>query len=510
VDIANGGEEYTFSRIYEETCKCASALYKKGIRRGDVVGILCPNSCQQKILVLALALCGATIVPINYYYTEDRYLPDIFIYILKQTKLFRFTCSDQMKKKTLLMNFWRSVQMKVQSSGVAYINYQYPQFFVDDPMHYSLVGVPDVEIDIHNDDLFLLSSSGTTGPPKLTQLTNYGVVAILQRAYYTDLCHITVYPPPDNVVYSLTQTFHGGSIAFVFTHLIQGCAHVIPSEYNRDQLLQAIKKYNVSHLNIYASVLLDLVKSADVQKGDFGGIVEIATGAATTLEEVKLLVKSKLGVQRLIESYGLTEALPVTSFDSTLSKLGSVGFLLPNVNLKVVEIETRKTLNANEKGEILVKGPQVNMAKGYYKNPEATKKMFDGDGWLKTGDIGYFDENGNIYITDRLKDVIKIAGVQFHLLKLKPFSSNILKLPIVGVVGVSDDVGCNGEVPKAFVVKNDPSLTADEVNRFVQDKLAAFKQLRGGVTFMDELPKSGSGKVLKRILRLEIMENQLK
>uniref|UniRef100_H2YDA8 AMP-dependent synthetase/ligase domain-containing protein n=1 Tax=Ciona savignyi TaxID=51511 RepID=H2YDA8_CIOSA len=170
----------------------------------------------------------------------------------------------------------------------------------------------------------------------------------------------------------------------------------------------------VTHLKIYASVLLDLVKSADVQRQDFSGVVEIATGAATTSKEVKLLVKTKLGVQRLIEIYGLTEVFPVTTFDATLSKLGSVGFLLPNVILKVEDIETQKKLGANKTGEIIVKGPQL--AKGYYKNPEATKKLFDDEGWLKTGDIGYFDEDGNIYITDRLKDVIKTGGIQVKIL----------------------------------------------------------------------------------------------
>ncbi|XP_078492678.1 luciferin 4-monooxygenase-like isoform X2 [Ciona intestinalis] len=347
----------------------------------------------------------------------------------------------------------------------------------------------DGEIDIYNDDLFLFCSSGTTGPPKLIQITNYNLVAT------TLLMKMTIKRSRTNIGIGASPMFHIASIVTTFPPLTQGCCQVFFSEYKVVDLLQAIHSYKVTHLFLLAAHFLELVKSDLVQNYDVSSLVEIATGASPTSHEVKLLAKNKYGLEAITEVYGLTEAVPVCVTDPILSKSGSVGFLLPNTTMKVVDIDTRKKLGPCENGELLFKGPQV--AKGYYKNPEATKNMFDEEGWLKSGDMGYFDKDGNLYITDRIKDVIKVHGVQVSSVEIESVLTKHPKIAAVGVIGVPDDVGNAGELPKAYIEKKEANLTTEEIHQFLKD----YKQLRGGVMFMDSLPRGGSGKIQKRILR---------
>nr|XP_018670085.2 4-coumarate--CoA ligase 1-like isoform X1 [Ciona intestinalis]XP_026692913.1 4-coumarate--CoA ligase 1-like isoform X2 [Ciona intestinalis] len=481
IDVSQGGEKYSFSRIRVEALKCANALHKEGIRRGDVIGLFLPNSCQQKVLVLSLALCGATIVPINILYTKDEVERQMQII---EPKLI-FTTSDQLNKLKSC-----STNAKIHIFGPNESENIYLKFLKDG----SDKGVYlDGEIDIYNDDLFLFCSSGTTGPPKLIQITNYSLVAT------TVLMKMTIKRSSTNIGISASAMFHIASIITTFPPLTQGCCQVYLSEHKVTDLLQAILNYKVTHLFLLASHFLELVKSDLVQNYDVSSLVEIATGASPTSDEVKLLAKSKYGLKAITEIYGLTEAVPVCVTDPILSKSGSVGFLLPNTKMKVVDIDTRKKLGPRENGELLFKGPQV--VKGYYKNPEATKNMFDGEGWLKSGDMGYFDDDGNLYITDRIKDVIKVHGVQVSSVEIESVLTEHPKIAAVGVIGVPDDVGNAGELPKAYIEKKEANLTTEEIHQFLEDKLADYKQLRGGVMFMDSLPRGGSGKIQKRVLR---------
>ncbi|XP_078487314.1 luciferin 4-monooxygenase-like [Ciona intestinalis] len=351
----------------------------------------------------------------------------------------------------------------------------------------------DREIDVENDILFMFCTSGTLGPSKLVQLTNQNAVAVLQ------LFRVACKRSKGSISCSAIPIFHIPSVGCTFGHLVQGCANVIPSNYNVMKLLKIVQEYKVTHVTMYASTFLEIAKCEVVKNYDVSSLKVVEVGASVTSQETKLKTKQKLNLTEVIELYGLTEAFPATVSDPILSKSGSVGFLLPNTKLKVEDIETRVRCVAGKFGEIMLNGPQV--VKGYYKHPEAT--IFDKEGWLKTGDIGYFDADGNVYVTDRIKDVFKTPE------GLQVFPSEIISLLLIhpkivdaGVIGVPSNVGSPGEVPKAFIVKaKDTTLTLDDVIQFVKDKVAAYKQLRGGVRFVDRLPRSSSGKILKRILK---------
>lgn len=178
------------------------------------------------------------------------------------------------------------------------------------------------------------------------------------------------------------------------------------------------------------------------------------------------------------------------------TKFGSVGLLMPNLHCKVINPETGEILGPNQNGEICVKGPLVMM--GYTKDPEATAKTIDSDGWLYTGDIGHYDDDEYFFIVDRIKELIKYKGFQVPPAELEALLISHPNVDDVAVIGVPDLEA--GELPKAFIVRRG-DVTSGEIMEFVAKRVIPQKKLRGGVEFIDEIPKSPSGKILRRLLR---------
>lgn len=203
-----------------------------------------------------------------------------------------------------------------------------------------------------------------------------------------------------------------------------------------------------------------------------------------------------------LQGYGLTETSPLALLNFRGSKqVASIGCPPPLTDAKVVSISdlTMKGLPANEQGELLIRGPQ-NML-GYLNNKEATDDMLV-DGWLRTGDLAYYNEDGFFYITDRLKELIKVKGFQVAPAELEEILRDHPSVSDAAVVGVNDAV--QGEVPRAFIVKKkDTNVTEKELQDFVAGKVAVYKQIKGGVQFLDAIPKNTTGKILRRELKLK-------
>ncbi|XP_076822751.1 putative 4-coumarate--CoA ligase 3 [Clavelina lepadiformis] len=173
------------------------------------------------------------------------------------------------------------------------------------------------------------------------------------------------------------------------------------------------------------------------------------------------------------------------------------GLVAPLNSMKVCDLQTGKELGPNEVGELLVKGPEIML--GYYNNPVATANTLEKDGFLHTGDIGYYDEFNQFYVKDRAKELIKYKGFQVPPAEIEHVLMDHPEIADAAVIGIPDEEA--GEVPMAFVVKRIESLSASQVQSFVKDKLSSFKHLRGGVEFVSSIPKSASGKILRRLLR---------
>ena len=229
----------------------------------------------------------------------------------------------------------------------------------------------------------------------------------------------------------------------------------------------------------------------------FSGAASIGTGDMDKFFKIAPQIQ-------FIQAYGLTESSPVTHcMPRTSKKYGSVGHPIHDTEAKIVDIEDKqfRGIGPNKTGELLVRGPQVMI--GYHNNETATKETLTTDGWLRTGDIGYHDEEGDFYITDRLKELIKVKGFQVAPAELEALLRMHPDISDAAVIGVPNPA--TGELPRAFVVtKKESKLSEKEVQDYVAQKVSEFKRLAGGVEFIDAVPRNATGKILRKELKKHI------
>jgi len=264
-------------------------------------------------------------------------------------------------------------------------------------------------------------------------------------------------------------------------------------------MLSGIAKYKVTHLNVVPPIVLAFAKSPLVDKYDISSLKLVTSGAAPLgkgLQE-EVFKRTKVAVR---QGYGMTETSvailmhPYTP--GAIRKCGSSGMLVSNVEAKIISVENGRELGENEEGELLVRCP--NMMDGYLNRP--TENIIDRDGFLHTGDIVYVDEDGDFFVVDRVKELIKYKGYQVPPAELEALIITHPKVLDVAVIGKPDEYA--GELPTAFVVlKPNQVISATELVDWTNVKMSYYKHLRGGVFFVDQIPKSPSGKILRRVLR---------
>ncbi|KAG0266307.1 hypothetical protein BG011_002715 [Mortierella polycephala] len=333
-------------------------------------------------------------------------------------------------------------------------------------------------------------SSGTTGRSKGVELShlNFSVNA-LQVSAVDGPIH-----PHENVTLSVLPMYH-----------LYGIQNIVLQKFTPEDFLQTIQEHNIKSLNLVPPQVLLLVKSPLVEKYDISSVRQITAGAAPCSKELIEALVTKFPSLAFRQAYGMSELSPAThigSFDKMVH--GAVGYVLPNQEVRVVDPETGKDVAQGERGEIWVRGP--NVMKGYRNNEHATREMIDSEGWLHTGDIALVDANENFYVVDRLKELIKYKGFQVAPAELEAILLTHPEILDAAVIGVENKEQAT-EVPLAFVVKNTQSvggrkLSEADVVEFVASNVAGHKRLRGGVQFIDAIPKSAAGKILRRNLRV--------
>nr|XP_039254019.1 4-coumarate--CoA ligase-like isoform X2 [Styela clava] len=275
-----------------------------------------------------------------------------------------------------------------------------------------------------------------------------------------------------------------------------GAKIIFDQTFDAVRMLKAVETYKVDHSFISPSAMLILAQTHSSHNYDISSLKTAVFGGASVAPSVLCSVKEKYGI-KVYASYGLTECTPVAINYDLDNFIESNGCLSPNTVIKIVDLQSGEEKQCKQSGEILVKGPH--MMKGYLNNPEATRNAITDDGFLRTGDIGYCDENGMLYVVGRIKEVIKYKGLQVPPVEIESVLLTHEKIADAGVIGLPDKE-C-GEIPKAFIVKNDESLTEDEVVKFVASKLTYYKHLRGGVEFIVAIPKSTFGKIQRNELK---------
>jgi len=473
------GRSLTYAEFEDAVRRVAGNLARKGFKKGDVFAIFSTNCIEYAIAFHAVVMVGGIVTLLNPLYTVEEaafQLRDAGAKFLVTVPL----CIDKAAAAAKAANI-EELFVFGESEGAT-------------PFASLLEGdgeVPRVEIDPKNDLVALPYSSGTTGLPKGVMLTHYNIVANMCQMDGLDYFH------QNDTLLCVLPLFHiYGLVVVLNMGLHQGSSIVIMPRFDLEQFLEAIRKYRITLSHVVPPIVLKLAKDPLVDNYDLSSLRMIFSGAAPLGAELsrECMNRIKCGIR---QGYGLTETSPVTHSspaDPDRMKLGAVGTAAPNTEVKLVDPATGTALGPNEEGEICVRGPQI--MKGYLNNPEATARTVDADNWLHTGDIGYADEDGHFFVVDRVKELIKYKGFQVAPAELEAILLTHPAIADAAVIPQRDDEA--GEVPKAFVVTKQDT-TGEEIMGFVAARVAPHKKIRE-VEFIAQIPKSLSGKILRRVL----------
>jgi acyl-CoA synthetase (AMP-forming)/AMP-acid ligase II len=352
--------------------------------------------------------------------------------------------------------------------------------------------VPEAQIVPGEDLLVLPYSSGTTGLPKGVMLTHTNLVANIAQTQVLETIEEA------EVLIGILPFYHiYGMTVIMSMALRNGATIVTMPRFDLEHFLQLLQDYRVTTAYLVPPIILALAKHPLVDNYDLSHLKYITSGAAPLPEAVGVECRDRLGCT-VKQGYGLTETSPVTHISprSGNTPLTAVGYCVANTQLRIADVDTGAPLSTGESGEIWIKGPQV--MKGYHQNPEATAAMIDGDGWLHTGDVGYVDGEGYLYVIDRVKELIKFKGLQIAPAELEAVLLEHPDLADAAVIPIPDEEA--GEVPKAFVVlKKGRELSAESIIEFAAERVAPYKRIRQ-LEFVAQIPKVPSGKILRREL----------
>ncbi|HEX9775190.1 MAG TPA: 4-coumarate--CoA ligase family protein [Actinomycetota bacterium] len=471
------GRSYTYSALAGGIASVAGGLSARGFGKGDVLAIISPNLPEYAVVFHAVSMVGGTVTTVN-----PTYGPEEIAFQLRDAGA---------KVAVTIGMFLENVQKAAAEVGLEEI------FVLGEAQggtpFTELLGQPftqTVEFDPSQDIAVLPYSSGTTGLPKGVMLTHRNLVSNLEQ--FIPLSDLVI---GEEVLIAVLPFFHIFGMQVVMNGgLRTGGTVVTLPRFDLEQFLSAIQEHKVTRAYLVPPIILALAKHPLVDDYDLSSLKQIVSGAAPLGADLAAEASARIDCE-IVQGYGLTETSPVTNFTPPGEfKPGTVGLLVPNTEMRIVDPETG---GDGEEGEIWYRGPQI-MA-GYLNNPEATAITIDADGWLHTGDIGTVDAGGHLRITDRLKELIKYKGFQVPPAELEALLITHPAVVDVAVIGIPDEEA--GELPKAFVVlKPGAEATGDELMAFTAEHLAHYKHVRS-VEFVEEIPKSASGKILRRLLR---------
>ncbi|CAH1972285.1 unnamed protein product [Acanthoscelides obtectus] len=345
----------------------------------------------------------------------------------------------------------------------------------------------------------ILYSSGTTGLPKGVMVTHHNFTTFTEVTF-TQYKDLMINQDPSDAMLVVMPLFQGLGFVLLYMNLVRGKSVILLDKFKPKTFLEALVKYRVTRLIVPPPLVLFLVKHPMVKEYDLSSIKEFRCGSAPLSADIQRELKEKFNAEHVSQAFGMTETIlsVLATPPGDVVKIGSSGKVVPGMMAKVVD-EQGRSLGKHQMGELCIKGPMV--MKGYVDNPEATRNTIDKDGWLHSGDIIYYDDDGYFYIVDRLKELIKYNGFQVAPAELEALLVNHPSIDDVAVVGGLSHKA-SGEVPLAFIVrKPGTSVTENEIERFVADHVSPSKRLRGGVIFVERIPRNSGGKILRKILK---------
>ncbi|MDH3470230.1 MAG: 4-coumarate--CoA ligase family protein [Acidimicrobiia bacterium] len=472
------GRTLTFSGLADSVKRFASGLAARGFGQGDVMAIYSPNVPEYAVVFHAVASLGGINTTINPLYTPA----ELAHQLTDSGAKCLFTIPQFLESATEAASLAGVADIIVLGDGDGATPYGDILSAAANP--------PDVSIE--PDDLAALPySSGTTGLSKGVMLTHRNLVANIQQ------CLPVLNVGPEDTVIAVLPFFHIYGMQVIMNMAVsQGATVVSMPRFDLEGFLGLVQDHKVTVAYLVPPVVLGLAKHPAVDGFDLSSLRLIMSGAAPLSAELQEACAARLECT-VMQGYGLTETSPVTHVNPPeANRPGTVGIALPLTECRIVDAVTEEDAAMGEKGELWMRGPQV-MA-GYLNNEVATKTSIDPDGWFHSGDLATIDADGYYTIVDRLKELIKFKGFQVAPAELEGLLLTHPAVADAAVIPSPDDEA--GEVPKGFVVlKQDTSASADEIMDWVAGEVAPHKKIRL-LEIVDEIPKSASGKILRRIL----------
>ncbi|MFF4589083.1 4-coumarate--CoA ligase family protein [Streptomyces sp. NPDC001388] len=481
------GTTLTYEQVDRFHRRVAAALAEAGVRKGDVLALHSPNTVAFPLAFYAATRAGASVTTVHPLATAEEFAKQL--------------ADAQARWIVTVSPFLRTALRAAELAGGV------QEIFVCDsaPGHRSLIDMlasaapePQVDIDPAQDVAALPYSSGTTGVPKGVMLTH--------RQIATNLAQLdpAITAGPGDRILAVLPFFHiYGLTALMNAPLRQGATVVVLPRFDLETFLAAIQTHRITGLYVAPPIVLALAKHPAVAQYDLSSLKYVISAAAPLDADLAAACADRLNLPPVGQAYGMTELSPgthVVPLDAMRdAPAGTVGKLVAGTEMRIVSLtDPGKDLGVGEEGEILIRGPQV--MKGYLGRPDATAAMIDGDGWLHTGDVGRVDEDGWLFVVDRVKELIKYKGFQVAPAELEALLLTHPAVADAAVIGVYDDDG--NEVPHAFVVRQPsaPGLSEGEIAMYVAERVAPYKRVRR-VTFVDAVPRAASGKILRRRLR---------
>lgn len=510
---SDGSIRYTYKELRTIIDNLAKALIDMGIKKGDKVAIWSVNSIEWVIAQIAISRAGAVMVTVNPH--EN---PQIIEHLLSNSDAVSVVMMEgvrgteniemlnafcpELKQATDKTNLNLKKFPLLKSVIMSTADTTYPGVLTWEEAMERGANCDDSALIARRkeigweDSVHMIYTSGTTGLPKGVPLSNKNTITnalgMTQKMGILETDRFCLQPP-------LFHTF--GCIACVIVGFINGCTIMVMEKFLPDVTLKMIEKEKCTVLSGVPTMFVGFLKAFEA--GNYN-IPDLRTGIIAGASSPKGLITdiiTKMGMSGLIQAYGLTETSPCITAsnynDSTEQKENTVGRLIPEVQVKLVDENTGEEVKQGEVGEICVKGP--NVMKGYYKLPEETAKTIDEDGWLHTGDVGMIREDGCLMLTSRIKDIIIRGGENIYPAEIENIIIDNDAVEDVYAVGVPDDV--KGEEIMAFIkLKPNKSVSPDEIRAFCKPRMATHK-IPKYVEFVDAFPVSSTGKVLKRELR---------
>lgn len=507
------GKTMTYAELDEcSTCFAAYLQNDLNLKKGDRIAIMLPNVLQYPVVMFGALKAGLIVVNVNPLYTADELthqMKDSGSETLVVLANFALTAQKAAQNVPCLKNIiitYIGDFLSLSRAWIMHLALKYYYKKIPDWNIPNAVMLKDalkkgrlhafIPPKINNTDIaFLQYTGGTTGVSKGAVLTHRNIISNLQQAdaWFKDLL-----VPGEEIIITALPLYHIFSLTancMLFTRI--GSLNVlIANPRDIPGMIKELRKFKFTTVTGVNTLFNGLLKDPNFAKLDFSKL-RLTLGGGMAVQQVVAEHWQKVTGKPLLEAYGLTETSPCVTInpDNLKSYNGTIGLPVPSTDVAILDDEG-KILPFGEPGELAVKGPQV--MQGYWNNPGETAKVFTKDGWLLTGDIGSMDDKGFVRILERKKDMILVSGFNVYPNEVEGVLAKMPGVRECAVIGVPDEN--SGETVKAFVVSDDPQITAQDVVKFCRGHLTPYKVPKH-IEFRSELPKSNVGKILRRALR---------